>query len=376
MRKPVRTRSRAFTLIELLVVIAIIAVLIALLLPAVQSAREAARRAQCVNQLKQLGLATHNYHTANNCVVPSNIFLGPGSNSVDPGNGWSWTASWAVLLLPNLEQTPMYNAFNFQWTAQAAVNTTVTYCNMGAFLCPSENMRSRPNYPWAGNSYAGNKGGPGVIKMWSGTISDFFTCAISSANPVNGWGAGTCWWSADANLGIFGLEGIIDGTSQTGLFSERLVGNTNLSGLLPNTPNARRGIYYVSGVSVSYNAGNPQLAVISLQACQNLGNTPDSGNGWMNGWSWALSYIWYGCSNNYHHYNTPNKLTCVNPGDTGGPWGSPSGGMDTATSNHQGGVNLCMADGSVKFIRDSINPQTWWAIGSRNGGEVVSSDAY
>src|SRR4051794_15585978 len=93
---------RGFTLIELLVVIAIIAVLIALLLPAVQSAREAARRAQCVNNLKQLGLATHNYHSTYNVIPAVSMFLGPGSNGADPGNGWSWNASWIVALLPNM----------------------------------------------------------------------------------------------------------------------------------------------------------------------------------------------------------------------------------------------------------------------------------
>lgn len=373
MRHSVRTRSRAFTLIELLVVIAIIAVLIALLLPAVQSAREAARRAQCVNNLKQLGLAVHNYHAANNCLVPSAMFLGPGSNGSDPGNGWSWNASWAVLLLPNLEQVPLYNAYNFQWTAQAAVNTTVTYNMMGSFMCPSETMKQRPAYPWAPSNYCANKGGPGVIKMWSGTIVEFFTCAINGVNPPNGWGAGTCWWGADANLGVFGLEAVIDGTSSTGLFSEKLVGNSNFGQIPASSPNARRGVFGVSGISPSGNTGNPQLAISSMQACQALsGNTLDSGGGWINGFSWALGYVWNGCTNNYHHYNTPNKLVCVTPGGNG----SPQSDLVTPTSNHTGGVNVCMTDGSVKFIKDNVNPQTWWALGSRNGGEVISTDSY
>src|SRR6187399_2002535 len=107
---PTMRWRRGFTLIELLVVIAIIAVLIALLLPAVQAAREAARRAQCVNNLKQLGLGIHNYHSTHNSLPPSAMFLGAG----DP-NGWGWNASWAVCLLPNLEQSPMFNAYNFSW---------------------------------------------------------------------------------------------------------------------------------------------------------------------------------------------------------------------------------------------------------------------
>jgi prepilin-type N-terminal cleavage/methylation domain-containing protein len=107
-----RVRSRpAFTLIELLVVIAIIAVLIALLLPAVQSAREAARRTQCVNNLKQLGLAVHNYHSTHNVLPADGMFMegafAPGVN-VTNALGWSWSPSWTVMLLPNLEQSPQY----------------------------------------------------------------------------------------------------------------------------------------------------------------------------------------------------------------------------------------------------------------------------
>lgn len=377
MRASVGRGRRGFTLIELLVVIAIIAVLIALLLPAVQSAREAARRAQCVNNLKQLGLAVHNYHSINNCVVPNEMFLGPGSNGSDPGNGWSWTASWGVLLLPQLEQTAMYNAFNFQWTAQAAVNTTVTYNNVTSFICPSENLKTRPAYPWAPTNYAGNKGGPGVIKMWSGTVVEFFTCSISGVAPPNGWGPGTCWWGADANLGVFGFESVVDGTSSTGLFSERLFGNQGLGQLTPSSPYAKRGQWTVSALSTNYNSGNPAFALTSVQACQQLaGNTLDTGQGWINGFSWALGYVWNGQTNNYNHYNTPNKLNCVNPAIPGGGNGSPAGDIFPASSNHNGGVNVCMADGSVKFIKDNVNLQTWWALGSRNGGEVVSQDSY
>jgi len=373
MRNPVRTRARAFTLIELLVVIAIIAVLIALLLPAVQSAREAARRAQCVNNLKQLGLAVHNYHSANNCLPPSAMFLGPGSNGADPGNGWSWNASWAVVLLPNLEQTPLFNAYNFQWSGATGPNTTVGYNMMSAFMCPSENMKQRPNYPWAPASYCANKGGPGVIKMWSGTIVEFFTCSISGSNTPGGWGPGTCWWGADANLGVFGLEAIVDGTSSTGLFSEKLIGNSNFGVIIASSPYAKRGLFYPAGISPTGNQNNPAVALTSLQACQGMpGSTTDSGIGWINGFSWSLGYVWNGATNSYHHYNTPNKLNCE---ATGGA-GSPQSALINASSNHTGGVNVCMADGSVKFIKDNVNPQTWWALGTRNGGEVLSTDAY
>src|SRR5271170_5170612 len=109
---------RAFTLIELLVVIAIIAVLIALLLPAVQAAREAARRAQCTNNLKQLGLAVHNYHSSTNVIPAANMFLGPTNGS------WGWCHNWTVYLLPHLEQTNLYNSFNFSNDPTQLANST------------------------------------------------------------------------------------------------------------------------------------------------------------------------------------------------------------------------------------------------------------
>src|SRR5271163_4894328 len=128
-----RRSSRGFTLIELLVVIAIIAVLIALLLPAVQAAREAARRAQCTNNLKQLGLSVHNYHQQMNCLPAENMFLGPNIG----GNGWGWNASWAVFMMPNIEQNPLYNAYNFTVNADASnaglANTTVVYSAIPTF---------------------------------------------------------------------------------------------------------------------------------------------------------------------------------------------------------------------------------------------------
>ncbi len=208
--------SRGFTLIELLVVIAIIAVLIALLLPAVQAAREAARRAQCTNNLKQLGLAVHNYHQQQNCLPAENMFLGPTN-----GLGWGWNASWAVFMLPNLEQQPLYNAYNFSVNADNVINSTTGYSALPTMLCPSDNQKVRPNQPWAPTNYVANHGGPGVIRMWSGTIVEFLTCSLSTAagNPP-----GTYWWGADNNLGFFGFESVTDGTANTGLFSEKLLG--------------------------------------------------------------------------------------------------------------------------------------------------------
>jgi prepilin-type processing-associated H-X9-DG protein len=353
--------------------------LIALLLPAVQAAREAARRSQCTNNLKQLGLSVHNYHQQMNCLPAENMFLAGNIGN----NGWGWCASWAVFMMPNIEQNPLYNAYNFTVNADGSAgglaNTTVVYSAIPTFSCPSDSTKQRPLYPYAPTNYVANHGGPGVIRMWSGTIVEFLTVGPpgSTVNPP-----GTQWWGADNNLGFFGFESVTDGTANTGLFSEKLLGwssGNNGAALMCNAAEARRGIYVIgSPFSVAYNSQSSALALQSVLACQQLvpGSTQCTNNtGWLNGFSWALGYEWHTVVNSYHHYNTPNKLTCLNASDPGGLWGGTSG-MSTASSNHGAGVNVCFADGSVRFIKDSVAPPTWWALGSRNGGEVVSSDQY
>lgn len=140
---------RAFTLIELLVVIAIIAVLIALLLPAVQAAREAARRSQCVNNLKQLGLAVHNYESTYSCFPPS--CSGPevaGTGSVDSG----WSYGWPLALMSGMEQQTLFNTTNFYSKPRGPENSTVGYAQLGALLCPSDGSTQKPNDPWGTNN--------------------------------------------------------------------------------------------------------------------------------------------------------------------------------------------------------------------------------
>jgi prepilin-type N-terminal cleavage/methylation domain-containing protein/prepilin-type processing-associated H-X9-DG protein len=385
-----RKRSwRGFTLIELLVVIAIIAVLIALLLPAVQAAREAARRAQCTNNLKQLGLSVHNDHQQQNVIPPTNMFLGPGAAD----NGWGWNASWAVFMLPNLEQQPLYNAYNFSVradangaVAQGLANTSVTYTAVATFSCPSDNQKVRPLQPYAPTNYVGNHGGPGTIRMWSGTIVEFLTSGPPGSTILP---PGTYWWGADSNLGFFGFEGVTDGTSNTALFSEKLLGwpNGNQGGSLNvASPEARRGIYTPSNMPGSFNqgtTGNPSglaLAQQGVQVCKSLNPASSgvaSGNSWLSGFSWAIAYEWHWVNSGYSHYNTPNGFICLNMNTDPQPgvWGGGVGAV-SPSSNHSGGINVCFTDGSVRFVKDTVNPQTWWAIGSRNGGEVVGSDQY
>lgn len=373
------TRVRqGFTLIELLVVIAIIAVLISLLLPAVQSAREAARRAQCVNNLKQLGLAVHNYHSTYNVLPAQCMWMGATFGSQTGGGSWGWNASWPVCLLPNIEQGPLYNAYNQGWAPDQPQNSTVSYNALAVLLCPSDNQRTRPNVPWAPMNYSGNTGGPGVVRIWNGMIETPFTCSTTNQIPINGWGVGTCWWGADSNLAFFGFEGVTDGTSNTALFSEKLLGAAAGDAVNPTvgSANARRGIYLnPPGMSVAYNSGNAALAIQSVAACNALPGGTQGNTSWLSGFSWTLGYPWHTVVNRYTHYNTPNKLTCLMSSDTGGLWGGMDG-IVTVSSQHPGGVNVCFGDGSVRFVKDSVNLQTWWAIGTRNAGEVVSSDSY
>jgi prepilin-type N-terminal cleavage/methylation domain-containing protein/prepilin-type processing-associated H-X9-DG protein len=388
MRKTRRRPLRAFTLIELLVVIAIIAVLIALLLPAVQAAREAARRAQCTNNLKQLGLAVHNYHSTFNTLPAECMWMGATYGSGGSGGGsWGWNASWPVCLLPNIEQGPLYNAYNQGWAPDCCgnnigPNTTVDFTAISVLLCPSDNQKQRPNNPWAPMSYAGNGGGPGVIRWQSGTIVDMFTCSTTNQIPINGWPVGTCWWGADSNLGYFGFEGVTDGTSNTALFSEHLLGySAQTSGSRPTagTGESKRGIYLVTTGIPDYtvmSTGNATLALQGLRACQAVPGTQQADvNSWLLGFSFTMAFPWHIPANRYTHYNTPNKLTCINPGDQCCGYGGTSP-MVTASSNHPGGVNVGFADGSVKFVKDSVAPNTWWALGSRAVGEIVSSDSY
>jgi len=357
-------------LIELLVVIAIIAVLIALLLPAVQSAREAARRAQCVNNLKQIGLAAHNYASTYN-VLPMQTTFPAGEIQ-----SWGWSYGWPLALAPNLEQGQIFNNFNFAAgmfgnasgeTVQHG-NDTLIAIQLATLICPSDSSRQKPQDPWGVTNYVGNVGGPGQIAMFSGTIE---------SNPV--WGG----IPGESNCGPIGIEAIRDGTSNTALFSERLIG---LKGVDPNTV-FRNSVDFkrvVFDIPTTTPKGGPNTgptgALAAVQACQNLPGTAKAHLTWGNGAYWLAGYPLHVIINGYLHAGTPNGPSCNN---FQGSFSSSSWiyfvnpqGSAPPTSNHPGGVNVGFADGSVKFVKDSVNLQTWWALGSRALGEVVSSDAY
>ncbi len=352
-------RPRAFTLIELLVVIAIIAVLIALLLPAVQSAREAARRAQCVNNLKQLGLATHNYISTYNVIPPQCNY--PTSATQDSGFAWAWT----VALLPQMEQQAIFNAVNFSLGNLSNNASTVGYAQLASLLCPSESVSQRPGFPWGTSSYVGNYGGPGQIQAYSGTIIPLQDLALNGGIGTAGWGG---------TPGVVGIQSITDGTSNTALFSEHLIGLPNEISFTSSSINGKRGIFQGTNSS-GINTGTAG-ALAFAQGCKAIPPTTMSTDTTWIGYSWLLGYPTHVCLMNYQHVTAPNSVQCANPADIPYIQFVGPAGAAAASSNHSGGVNVAFTDGSVKFIKDSVNLQTWWALGSRNLGEVVSSDSY
>lgn len=359
-----RRISRGFTLIELLVVIAIIAVLIALLLPAVQAAREAARRAQCVNNLKQLGLAVQNYISQQNAFPPlfTNFSAFPSAPTA-LANG-DWMLGWAVSILPMMEQQALFNATNYSFGADQPQNLTLSQSKVSALICPSESLNTGTWLPSSFINYAANFGGPCNISAWNGAI----TPMASSSTGVNGLDF------SNGNVGSRGIEGIQDGTSNTALFSEKLNGITVTTPIpAGSSGQPLRVAFLVSGITNTPDTGGAAQAVQFYQACKNLStgtlSTADafgfSGAVWAGGHGSTLRF------NAYNHFNTPNGLTCI---DTQPP-GDVTDAV-TASSNHSGGVNVGLCDGSVRFVKSSISYQTWWGIGSRAGSEIISSDSF
>ena len=327
-------------------VIAIIAVLIALLLPAVQSAREAARRSQCTNNLKQLGLAVHNYISQFNVLPLQTVY--PTAQAIS----WGWSYGWPLALLPNLEQGTMFNAFNINSgifgnsstpNFASLGNTTVAYMQLSVLICPSDGTRLRPQNPYGATNYMGNQGGPGAIQAFTGTI------VPTPGTWISGWG--------DAqNMGPVGVENIRDGTSSTGLFCERLLGINGGPTVL-----ALLDRFQASGLqrhrqhALAYDYAGPAHRIHSK-----LQEPP-----------------WYhGVGHVSRQWRVLGRLLPVAPGHRRIQSRYPSERTElpesrgvfrlllanlrranrpaTPSSNHPGGVNICMADGHVQFIKDSV----------------------
>ncbi len=345
-----QTRPRpGFTLIELLVVIAIIAVLIALLLPAVQSAREAARRIGCVNNLKQIGLALHNYHDAFTRFPPGYVsavnatILDPcnqdqeNQNSIDLGSGWAWGS----MILPQMEQGPVYNSINFSLSVGYPANNTCSTVTLNAYLCPSDF-------------------GPSLVPVFAdppspanpgSTSGSNIVDTVSRGNYVGMWGLGEICAGSGPNptsiypgdpvgipAGIFfrnssiGAAAITDGTSQTIAIGER---SSNLSYATWTARSIGGWLGKTSAVAGGTDQFNP-----SPEEC----------------WTQVLGPVGLEDGN-----RTPNN---------------PMAHVEDYWSRHPGGVNFLFADGSVHFIKSSINPTPYRALATRALGEAISADSY
>jgi prepilin-type N-terminal cleavage/methylation domain-containing protein/prepilin-type processing-associated H-X9-DG protein len=356
-----RSGQSAFTLIELLVVIAIIAVLIAMLLPAVQSAREASRRIQCTNNLKQLGLALHNYHESLQCFP-----FGKGdsySTKIPDAPGF---ARWSghSQLLPYLEQAPLFNAINFalppevpailepptpKWISAYQdpnrANATACRVALSAFLCPSDPAGPVIEDWKSGNNYYANEG------SW--------LCDPSEQTPsqvfLGELPRGNLYYRSYVRM-----ASMTDGTSQTACFSEKRRGS--------GTPDLRNDLFVMDFSNTIDEV---------YRNCKNI----DTPMNWISssrlGATWAVGDM---TCTAYNHVSEPNTRTC---------WGCPHSVANfppyplvnmpvqlPPSSYHPGGVNLLLCDGSVRYIKDGVALNVWRALSTRNGGEVISASDY
>jgi prepilin-type N-terminal cleavage/methylation domain-containing protein/prepilin-type processing-associated H-X9-DG protein len=307
-----RESSRGFTLIELLVVIAVVGTLAALLLPAVQAAREAARRARCQNNLKQIGLALHGYHEAIGSFPMGYV----ARRNVDPyatSPGWGW----AALILPQLEQGPLYNASNIHLSIEHAANLTSRMTALGVYVCPSDSNTG----PFTSIR---NDGLPIVEVQTISYAGNFGRELLVCGQDVE------IGFAPDRGNGMFlrnvvvRLGDVTDGTSQTFAVGERgcLLTRTAWAGAIQD------GVCTVSPFSPS------SSEAVARGAIQVLAHADD---------------------------------TAIN---------SPGADPDNFFSAHDGGAHFLMADGSVRFVKQSIDMIVYRALASRNGGEVISQDAY
>jgi prepilin-type N-terminal cleavage/methylation domain-containing protein/prepilin-type processing-associated H-X9-DG protein len=336
-----RAARRAFTLIELLVVIAIIAILIGLLLPAVQKVREAAARAKCENNIKQVGLAMHNYHDQIGALPPAVQIINPGAPGMTnvlsayrtPGFG----PNWLVFILPHLEQGPLYSQYSADIVAFVASGGSnqnwrnLRNVKIPSLLCPSDSGQDTQfalnGGNWARGNYAANAGGGFICYSIGSSGQDGYRGGVVGVN----WGAK--------------LTDITDGTSNTVLINEIRIGLNAQD---------RRGVWAmgVGGSSLTGAVGFGDCAAPNdaneysddIEDCNQVRVAMGLGNS-------GLGKLAMGCSNDNLPNNWPN-------------W------QADARSRHTGGVNACMGDGSVRFVRDSVNPTAWHWANCRNDSQT------
>jgi prepilin-type N-terminal cleavage/methylation domain-containing protein/prepilin-type processing-associated H-X9-DG protein len=340
-------RRRGFTLIELLVVISNIAVLIALLLPAVQGAREAARRSQCTNNIKQLGLAVQSYINAVGALPPT-ATTDPSGFPPQPTNNFGMKPR----LLPYLEQQAMFNSLNMTYNAESATgeNDTIVTLQINTFLCPSDANIPIGNYAF--------KNGSGSRQVGYGSYpNNIGTIFRNNGGKIDG---PTYHMGTPNQGGTLSPSGVKDGFSNTAMFSEWVKGRN-----IPASDGALSQVYVASLPFPKTNTVVPLLTY--LNSCRNsttvYPNWDHKGMKWMNQPC--------GEGGGYSHIMTPNLKACFFSGE-----GSEAGRtLVGASSNHSGGVNVGFLDGSVKFIKNSINQATWWAIATARGEETIDASS-
>jgi prepilin-type processing-associated H-X9-DG protein len=312
--------------VELLVVIAIIGILIALLLPAVQAAREAARRAQCTNNLKQIGLALHNYHDTNRRFPPLSVRFSPPL----PAGVDSWSTqelSWMTRILPYIEQQTIYTQINFAdvQTWNKSPGSTLRGLNINGFRCPSDVGKNIPS-GWAPTNYLASTGADDCMDL----------CSTSTFST-----------NVQKTRGLFRMNHfpsfahIQDGSSNTMAVSECMIGEP-----------------WVCRASCSSN----------MQACVagTDGVTLDKNEEAIRGYSWYFGYGYYSLS--FSTLMPPNDRLTKNHECMVGS----TSGVGAARSRHPGGVNVCMADGSTRFVSETIALSIWRGASTVQGGETTS----
>jgi prepilin-type N-terminal cleavage/methylation domain-containing protein/prepilin-type processing-associated H-X9-DG protein len=398
-------RRRGFTLIELLVVIAIIAVLIALLLPAVQAAREAARRIQCVNNLKQIGIALHGYHDVDN-VFPANgnmDLTGGGGNN--PPNIWgerSTHYTWRVMILPFMEEGNTFNTMNFwvrdTWDVTAAADFwTAWNTSTNTWICPSDGDNGGGFRPASGNGNTQHPAGG-----WTAAPYDQFPFGITPVDPVSGKpsrrvrvtnyaGSHGDNYASQPNFGMAGdngdsytYPGWETATDTSGraiglLPGQRRRGYPGGWGKIPaGAMGEMRGMFGYWGQQLSSIVSTMDGTSNTIFVGETVPIQVVSNEFWHSIGGTAGTTIPLGFNSNTVPDDPNLGLCCYQELGTctdiiGCRFNYSSKGFK---SKHPGGSNFLFVDGSVKFLRNSINPDIYNALGSRAGGEVISADSY